>query len=165
MSTHSAPTGQPDDRRNGALPQSALPLGDVAAWKWTCERLIPSTTDEGKRLLDEVIRRLGEHSWQEMEIFGVHLAIEEALVNAIKHGNGYDEKKSVRVICKISPDRLFIEIEDEGKGFDPRNVPDCTDDDRLEVPSGRGLMLMRNFMSSVEFLNRGNCVVMEKRRA
>jgi serine/threonine-protein kinase RsbW len=159
--THSAPTGQPDDRRVNCARQHC----DDTPWKWTCERLIPSTAEEGKLLLDEVIRRLEEHSWQELEIFGVHLAVEEALVNAIKHGNRYDERKSVRVVCKIAPDRMFIEIEDEGRGFDPAKVPDCTDDDRLEVPSGRGLMLMRNFMSSVEFLNRGNCVVMEKRRA
>ena len=46
-----------------------------------------------------------------------------------------------------------------------KTVPDPTDDENLEVPSGRGLMLMRSFMSTVEFNSRGNGVIMETRRA
>jgi serine/threonine-protein kinase RsbW len=62
------------------------------------------------------------------------------------------------------PDEMRIEVEDEGSGFDPSAVPDCTLEDRLDVPSGRGVMLMRSFMTSVAFNARGNRVTMEKKR-
>jgi serine/threonine-protein kinase RsbW len=114
--------------------------------------------------LDEVLDQLATHEWNQRDIFGVHLALEEALVNAIKHGNGCDSSKTVHVVCEITPDRLVVQVEDQGPGFDPDAVPDCTDKDRLEMPCGRGVLLMRSFMSSVEFLDRGNCVVMTKQR-
>lgn len=133
-------------------------------WQWTCEKTIPSDAAAGKVVLDEVIKQLEAGAWQEMDVFGIHLSIEEAIVNAIKHGNKYDQKKHVRVACKVSEDCVRVEIEDQGEGFDPSKVPDCTLDDRLDVPSGRGLMLMRNFMSLVEYSERGNRVVLEKRR-
>ena len=83
-------------------------------------------------------------------------------MNAIKHGNCEDPKKKVLVRCKLSPRRCWIEIQDEGPGFNPSAVPDCTLDENLDKPSGRGLKLMRNFMSLVEFNDQGNGVVMEK---
>ncbi len=93
-----------------------------------------------------------------------HLAIEEAVVNAIRHGNQFDPTKTVKIACRITPHHLWVAIEDEGEGFDPCAVPDCTCEDRLEVPSGRGVMLMRCFMNHVEFNTRGNRVIMEKHR-
>jgi serine/threonine-protein kinase RsbW len=133
-------------------------------WTWSTERVIPSETGAGKVVLDEVLKRLEESGWIEHDVFGVHLAMEEALVNAIKHGNRQDASKSVRVACKVSPERVFIEIADEGSGFNPDAVADPTDLENLEVPSGRGIMLMRSFMSRVEYNSAGNCVVMEKQR-
>lgn len=131
---------------------------------WRLEESIPSETGAGKRILDLVLGQLHQRQWVEHDIFGVHLAMEEALVNAIKHGNRMDESKQVKVLCQMWTDRLWIEISDEGPGFDPEEVPDCTADENLEVPSGRGLMLMRSFMSRVEYQGRGNRVVMEKQR-
>jgi serine/threonine-protein kinase RsbW len=103
--------------------------------------------------------------WSADEVFAVHLALEEALVNAIKHGNNGDSSKRVHLTCKLAPDRLLLEIKDEGPGFDPENVPDCTLPENLLTPSGRGLMLMRAYMSRVEFNAAGNCVTMEKIRS
>jgi serine/threonine-protein kinase RsbW len=134
-------------------------------WCWTTEKEIPSEAAAGKRVLEEILAQLKERQWVEHDIFGIHLALEEAIVNAIKHGNGDDTSKRVRVACKLSTERFRIEIADEGPGFDPNAVPDPTDEDHLEIPSGRGIMLMRSFMSHVEFNDRGNCVVMEKQRA
>jgi serine/threonine-protein kinase RsbW len=133
-------------------------------WTWSIERVIPSQTGAGKALLDEVLQRLEQCGWIQHDIFGVHLAMEEALVNAIKHGNRQDATKQVSVVCKLSPERVFIEISDEGPGFNPGAVADPTDLENLEVPSGRGIMLMRSFMSRVQYNERGNCVVMEKQR-
>ena len=129
---------------------------------WSQERRIPSEATAGKEVIDELLVHLTEQSWDENDVFGVHLAVEEAVVNAIKHGNQNDRSKTVHVAYSASPKSLRIEITDEGDGFNPGDVPDPTDDDHLEMPSGRGLMLMRSFMSSVIFNDRGNSVVMEK---
>jgi serine/threonine-protein kinase RsbW len=87
------------------------------------------------------------------------------MINAIKHGNHYDAAKSVEISCEIFADRIRIEIQDQGKGFDLSAVPDPTDPDNLESPCGRGIMLMRSFMSRVEFNENGNRVIMEKERS
>jgi serine/threonine-protein kinase RsbW len=135
-----------------------------SSWTWTTEQVIPSETGAGKRVLDDLLGQLESHHWSEYEIHGIHLALEEALVNAIRHGNRSDTNKYVHVACKLSQERLWVQIRDEGAGFNPGEVPDCTDPENLEVPSGRGIMLMRAFMSKVEFNDVGNCVVMEKQR-
>jgi serine/threonine-protein kinase RsbW len=134
-------------------------------WIWSTNTAIPSETGAGRKVLDEVLGQLESQNWIEHDIFSVRLAMEEALVNAIKHGNGLNSKKRVQVDCKMSTCRLRIQITDEGIGFDPNDVPDPTDPENLDVPNGRGLMLMRSFMSRVEYNKRGNCVVMEKERA
>jgi serine/threonine-protein kinase RsbW len=133
-------------------------------WLWRAAHVIPSEPEAAREVLDELLTQLREKEWGQHDVFGIHLAMEEALMNAIKHGNRLDPRKCVRVACKLADDRVRIEVADEGPGFDPRAVPDCTDDDRLEIPSGRGLMLMKSFMSRVEYNDTGNSVVMEKDR-
>jgi serine/threonine-protein kinase RsbW len=133
-------------------------------WIWHCEHHIPSKTGAGRRILNEILKQLEKHHWQEHDIFGVHLAIEEALVNAIKHGNRLDQHKRVHVVCHVAPDRVRVEITDEGQGFDFTQVPDPTDPSNLESPCGRGIMLMKSFMNRVEFDESGSRVVMEKQR-
>jgi len=134
------------------------------AWSWEVEEHIPSQTGAGKTVLSQVLDQLRALNYSERDIFDVHMALEEALVNAIKHGNRLDALKKVRVNCKVAADKLRIEVEDEGPGFDPDHVPDCTLDENLEVPSGRGILLMKSFMSKVEYNHAGNCVCMEKQR-
>lgn len=134
------------------------------AWTWNWDISIPSQPQAGTDLLEELIRQLEERNWLAHDVFGIRLAAEEALVNAIRHGNQSDEEKQVHVSLRINEDRIRLEIRDEGPGFDPGNVPDPTEDDNLEIPSGRGIMLMRSFMSMVEYNESGNCVIMEKVR-
>lgn len=134
-------------------------------WSWQKVEEFPSETGAGKRILEEVLKQLEEHGYSPKDVFGVHMAFEEALVNAIKHGNQLDKSKRVKVDCRLSRNRLRIQVEDEGPGFDPQGVPDPTAPENLELPCGRGLMLMRSFMSKVEYNSSGNCVVMEKERA
>jgi serine/threonine-protein kinase RsbW len=133
-------------------------------WIWRSDYAIPSKTGAGRRVLDEVLRELKTRRWGKRDIFSVELAMEEALVNAITHGNRSDTNRQVRVGCRISPRMVRIEIADEGQGFDPAAVPDPTDPARLESPGGRGVMLMKAFMSRVEYNALGNHVVMEKDR-
>jgi len=134
------------------------------AGNWTADLVIPSLRGAGKPFLTELLDRLHELEWSEADIFGIHLSVEEAVVNAIKHGNRLDPDKSVKICCRLQPDRLWIEILDEGPGFDPECVPDCTADENLEVPSGRGITLMKSFMTHVEYNRCGNGVIMEKHR-
>jgi len=134
------------------------------AWAWLLEKKVPSQWGAGRPIIDEVLSRLQHHQWDSHDVFGVHLALEEAIGNAIRHGNRLDANKQVHVVCKVSVQRIFIEITDEGPGFNPETVPDPTADERLDCPGGRGIMLMRNYMSRVEYNATGNTVVMEKER-
>lgn len=134
-------------------------------WTWSLEKRIPSDTSEARTLLDELLSRLDQNGWPEEDKFGIHLAVEEALMNAIKHGNQRDPQKFVDVQYYLSPELLRVAVTDEGEGFNPNEVPDPTLDENLELPSGRGLMLMRTFMSMVEYNDRGNGVRMEKKKS
>jgi serine/threonine-protein kinase RsbW len=128
------------------------------------DRTIPSDPAEARRVQDDIEERLKAHQFNEHEIFGIRLALEEALVNAIKHGNQMDRAKSVRVAYTINTERFDIVIMDEGPGFDPEDVPDPTAVENLERPCGRGLMLMRHYMSHVRFTGKGNRCEMSKLR-
>ena len=97
-------------------------------------------------------------------IHWVGVAVRESVINAIKHGNHFDECKCVAIVCRMTPELLHIEIADEGQGFVLEDVPDPTDPENLEKPSGRGIVLMRNFMSLVAYNETGTRVIMEKQR-
>ena len=134
-------------------------------WTWQLEQRIPSRTQAAEQIIDALLAQLEAEHWNTHEVFGIHLAVEEALVNAIKHGNKEDPAKSVHVRVQTSPVQLRIEIVDEGPGFDPSSVPDPTTPARVNKPHGRGLMLIHTFMTRVEYKGRGNELVMEKLRA
>jgi serine/threonine-protein kinase RsbW len=124
--------------------------------------VIPSDPAEARRVQEEIERLLRAHEASEKEIFGIRLAVEEALVNAIKHGNQMDRSKKVAVVSFVREQRFEIHVTDEGNGFDPGDVPDPTAVENIERPCGRGLMLMRHYMSEVSFNGRGNSVRMAK---
>jgi serine/threonine-protein kinase RsbW len=123
---------------------------------------IPSDTAEARRVQDEIEQQLIARRASDQEIFSVRLALEEALVNAIKHGNQMDQTKKVQVSYRFVADRFEVLITDEGPGFDPSDVPDPTAVENLERPCGRGLMLMRHYMTEVAYNERGNGVSMVK---
>ncbi|HIQ19672.1 MAG TPA: ATP-binding protein [Planctomycetes bacterium] len=134
-------------------------------WIWQLDRIIPSTAEDCRDVVEELLDQLRQRNWDERDLFGIHLSCEEALMNALKHGNRMDASKKIEVSCRISDDKVRVEIADEGEGFDPEAIPDPTDDEYLDMPSGRGVMLMRNFMTRVEYLEGGTRVVMEKERS
>ncbi len=126
---------------------------------------ISSDTSLGYEIQERIINVLESQSYSDHDLFGVRLALEEALVNAIKHGNGMDPDKQVHIDCRFEVDRVRIVIEDEGGGFDVEAVPDPTSDENLDKPGGRGIMLMRSFMSAIEYNDSGNRLMLEKVRA
>jgi serine/threonine-protein kinase RsbW len=124
--------------------------------------LIPSDPAEARRIQEDIERLLCGRHLHEHDVFSIKLALEEALVNAIKHGNQLDRSKKVRIAYQLLADRFDVLISDDGAGFDPNDVPDPTAFENLERPCGRGLMLMRHYMTEVTFNSRGNCVTMSK---
>jgi len=130
----------------------------------TVEVVIPSDPAEARRVQDEIERLLRAHEATEKDIFGIRLALEEALVNAIKHGNQLDRSKTVTVASAVQGERFEVHITDEGSGFDPGDVPDPTAVENIERPCGRGLLLIRGFMTEVTYHGCGNSVSMCKIR-
>jgi serine/threonine-protein kinase RsbW len=125
--------------------------------------VIPSDTAEARRVQEQIERQLAQlKDCPDHDLFSIKLALEEALVNAIKHGNQLDRAKTVHVSYRLLSDRFEVHITDEGQGFDPNDVPDPTAVENLERPCGRGLMLMRHYMSEVQYNDRGNSVSMVK---
>ena len=125
---------------------------------------IPNDTEAGHAIQERILKSLEELEFPPRDVFGVRLALEEALVNAIKHGNSMDPDKFVLVCCEISREQVKIEIEDEGPGFNPSEIEDPTEDDNLDRPGGRGIMLMRAFMNVIEYNATGNRVTLVKIR-
>ena len=129
------------------------------------EVVIPSDLEEARRLQTSIEEELQSVTrFSEMDIFAIKLALEEALVNAIKHGNQMDRSKKVHVAYRVTPDRFDIRIADEGPGFDPEDVPDPMAPENLERPCGRGLLLMRHYMTEVTYIPPGNQLTMSKVR-
>jgi len=126
------------------------------------EVAIPSDPTEARCFQDQLEQLLQQGRASSHDIFSIRLALEEALINAIKHGNQLDRNKKVNISYRILEDRFEVRINDEGPGFDPSDVPDPTAIENLERPCGRGLMLMRHYMDDVAYNSRGNGVVMHR---
>ncbi|HXG91405.1 MAG TPA: ATP-binding protein [Blastocatellia bacterium] len=93
----------------------------------------------------------------------VLIAIDEAIVNAVKHGNKCDRRKAVHIVAEFNSDGARFTITDEGQGFCRDKVPDPTDPCRLLEPNGRGLLLINHIMDRVCYNEKGNQVEMFKR--
>lgn len=138
--------------------------GDHPPGGYAVEYEFSSDLGEVRLLQDRLEAALAVAGWTEHEQFAIKLAVEEAVVNAIKHGNQLDPDKRVRVGHTVTAQRFDIRIEDEGPGFNPSDVPDPTDPGNIERPCGRGLLLINGFMDEVRYHGRGNVVVMTKLR-
>jgi len=131
----------------------------------SAELVVTSDLAEVRRIQDDIEAMLAANRFGESDLFAVKLAVEEALVNAIKHGNQMDPAKTVRVRYWVLDDHFHIRITDQGPGFNPADLPDPTDDWNLEKPCGRGVLLIKSFMTSVDFLGCGNEVIMSKQKS
>lgn len=121
------------------------------------------TADLG-RVQGIVAEALLSRGFDESAVFAIRLALEEAIVNGFRHGNKSDPAKAVHFGCHIDSNAARFDIQDEGPGFDPNTVPDPTEDENIEIPSGRGIMLIKAYMTEVSFFAPGNHLQMIYRK-
>jgi len=129
------------------------------------ETVIPSDLAQVSLIQEEIERLLESRGYAGRDLFAIRLSLEEALVNAVKHGNQFDRGKQVYIAYRVTDDQFEITIEDEGPGFNADEVADPLAFENLERPCGRGLLLMRRYMSVVVFHPPGNKVTLRKDRS
>lgn len=121
---------------------------------------IESTSSAIVEVCEQILPKLEANNFSQADIFAVHLALGEAFINAIKHGNKMNPDKEVKIEYSVSSDKIEISMTDQGDGFDPETVPDPRRGENLYKSEGRGLLLMQSYMDVVEFNERGNGVRM-----
>jgi serine/threonine-protein kinase RsbW len=126
--------------------------------------IVSSTPSAVVDVFNQIQPGLKANNFSEEDIFAVHLSLEEAFINAVKHGNKMEPSKAVKVDYAIEPDKIEICMTDEGDGFDPEVIPDPRYGDNLYKPAGRGMLLMRSFMDVLEYNKKGNSLRMIRYR-
>jgi serine/threonine-protein kinase RsbW len=125
-----------------------------------CTIVVESVPSAVVEVRQRLISELQAHGFSPEDVFAVHLALEEAFINALKHGNKMDVSKQVTIDYLVGTDRVEVSMTDQGSGFDPDSVPDPRYVENLYKTQGRGLFLIRAYMDVVEFNEKGNCVHM-----
>ncbi|MGQ0543472.1 MAG: ATP-binding protein [Blastocatellia bacterium] len=124
---------------------------------------LPSALSLMHIVLEYLMKRVEKLGVIKPEQSNLFVALDEAFVNAVKHGNKYDAQKLVRISAEVSKQEARFTIEDEGEGFDVSNIPDPLDPDNLFKTSGRGVLFIYNIMDEVKYNDRGNRLTMVKR--
>ena len=117
----------------------------------TTELRFPSRVEAIDQAASAVSEFLSRAGVGEDVLFGIDMAVREAVTNAVSHGNKLDESKFVDVGLKSSPGSFEITVHDQGPGFNPSDIPDPTKEENILKTSGRGIFFMRNFMDEVEW--------------
>ncbi len=133
----------------------------------TKELNLPSRLESVEKAASEADDFAKQCGYTEEALFGVDMAVREAVANAVKHGNKEDETKQVEIAFRNSSDGFEISVRDFGGGFDVEEIPDPTNPENLLKASVRGILFMRTFMDRVEWFNHaggGMIVKMLKRR-
>ena len=120
--------------------------------------VIPNDTAKAHALQAAMVDAARDAGFTNEDCFAIQLALDEALSNAIHHGNCDDPDKQVHVSYRVTPRRFEVSICDEGCGFKPDDLPDPTAEENLTRPHGRGVMLMKAYMHEVSYTRRGRCV-------
>ncbi len=124
---------------------------------------LPSAISLMHIILEYLMKRVEKLGVVESEQSNLVVALNEAFVNAVKHGNKFNAAKLVRISAEVSKKEARFTIEDEGEGFDVNNIPDPCDPENLFKPSGRGVLFIYNIMDEVKYNERGNRLTMVKR--
>ncbi len=115
-------------------------------------RLQLTSTMESVAEVEATAERLTQEAgMDEDEAFKVVMAVREAAVNAVLHGNGYDPGKKIQASFENTGSALIITIADEGEGLDPDTLPDPLAPENILRGTGRGIFLIRSFLDEVHF--------------
>ena len=125
-----------------------------------CSIVVESKPSAVVDVCKQILPKLEENKFDKDDIFAVHLTLEEAFLNAVKHGNKMDPAKKVKIDYSVDPDKVEISITDEGSGFAPESVVDPRFGGGLYEPGGRGILLMNSYMDIVKYNEQGNSVYM-----
>ncbi len=112
-----------------------------------------------------ITEAMTEAGLSEDDVLGGRLGLQEGLVNAHEHGHQGDWSKPIQIRYCVSPAGFVAEIEDQGQGFEPSQVPDPLAPENLNRLSGRGLLMMRTYLSGVCHNEQGNCICFCKHRS
>jgi len=159
---------EPEDQRGLASSYQSDSPSAARVLPFLKERIsltMPSDITYLDEVLDYLNKRLLELGIVSQGDSDVIIALDEAIVNAIKHGNKNDPNKSVRIVAELSARGARFTVRDEGPGFSRDGLPDPTDPLRLLVPSGRGLLLISHIMDDVRHNECGNEICMSRRVA
>lgn len=135
----------------------------VQNWHEKIEFEVPSFISLMHTILDYLLRRVEKNGVINSENSNLFVALDEAFVNAVKHGNKFDSKKLVRITAEVSTKEARFTVEDEGDGFNVAEIPDPTNVENLFKTSGRGVLIIHNVMDEVRYNERGNRVEMVKK--
>jgi len=135
----------------------------VAEMHENIEFELPSALSLMHIVLEYLLKRVEKLGVCKPEQSNLFVALDEAFVNAVKHGNKFDAKKLVRITGEVSKQEARFTIEDEGEGFDVNNIPDPLDPENLFKTSGRGVLFIYNIMDEVKYNDRGNRLTMVKK--
>jgi len=124
---------------------------------------LPSDLALMNGVLQYLLERVAKLGLIKPERSNLFIALDEAFVNAVKHGNKNDPTKLIRVTAELTPKEASFTVEDEGEGFNVQDIPDPCDPANLFKSSGRGVLLIYNIMDEVEYNAQGNRVKMVKR--
>ena len=124
---------------------------------------LPSDLTLMNGVLEYLLGRVSKLGIVAPEHSNLFIALDEAFVNAVKHGNKNDPTKLVKVTAELSPREACFTVEDQGEGFDVGAIPDPCDPTNLFKTSGRGVLLIHNIMDEVEYNAQGNRLKMVKR--
>ena len=124
---------------------------------------VPSDLGEVQKTSSRVLFFLKSLDLSEGTLFDIRLCLEEALINAIKYGNKLKKELKVRLAVEFDEEEVRLTVEDQGKGFDPGQLKNCTEKGNVLRNSGRGVYLIHQLMDKVKYNSSGNCVVMVKR--
>ncbi len=124
-----------------------------------------STLDSVNRAEEMADQAATQAGFDEDARGGISMAVREAMINAVMHGNGYSADKHVNLSFEQAGGNLVITIRDEGQGMNPDEIPDPLAPENLMKQSGRGIFLMRAFMDDVKFrkLEPGTEITLIKR--
>jgi serine/threonine-protein kinase RsbW len=136
---------------------------DLARLREKIDLELPSDLTLMNSVLEYLLARVERLGMVEIEQSNLFVALDEAFVNAVKHGNRNNPEKLLRVTGELSAREAIFTVEDEGPGFDVREIPDPTDPANLFKSSGRGVLLIYNIMDEVEYSRGGAKLRMVKR--